>query len=66
MYISDIKKDDIKILYRIVKEIHLINDFKTYILIENNIVELKQIMINVNKSKVFINNCDITIDILCR
>ena len=41
MYVSDIKKDDVKILYRIVKEIHLIDDFKIYIFIENNIVELK-------------------------
>ena len=41
MYVSDIKKDDIKILYRIVREIHLIDDFKTYMLIENDIVKSK-------------------------
>ena len=40
IYVSDIK-DDIKILYRIIKEIHLIDDFKTHIFIENNIVESK-------------------------
>ena len=32
---------DIKILYRIIKKIHLIDDFKTHMLIENNIVESK-------------------------
>ena len=41
MYISNIKKDDIKILYRIVKKIHLIDDFKIYMFIKNDIVELK-------------------------
>ena len=41
IYIFDIKKDYIKILYRIIKEIHLINDFKTHMFIENNIVESK-------------------------
>ena len=41
MYISDIKKNDVKILYRIIREIHLIDDFKIYIFIENDIVELK-------------------------
>ena len=30
-----------KILYRIIKKIHLIDDFKTYMFIENDIVELK-------------------------
>ena len=41
IYVSNVKKDDIKILYRIVKEIHLVDDFKTYMFIENNIIELK-------------------------
>ena len=41
MYIFNIKKDNIKILYRIVKEIYLINDLKTYMFIENDIVESK-------------------------
>ena len=31
--------------------------------IKNDIVELKQIVLNVNKSKAFINNCDVTINI---
>ena len=41
MYVSGVKKDNIKILYRIIKKIHLIDDFKTHIFIENNIVESK-------------------------
>ena len=41
MYVFDVKKNDIKILYRIVKEIHLIDDLKTHMLIENNIIDSK-------------------------
>ena len=40
IYVSGIK-DDIKILYRIVRKIHLIDDLKTHMFIENNIVESK-------------------------
>ena len=66
MYVSDVKENDIKILYRIIREIHLIDDLKTHMLIENDIVELKQIVLNVNKSKTFINNCDIITNIFYR
>lgn len=40
IYVSDIKNNNIKILYYIIKEIHLIENFKTYMFIENDIVEL--------------------------
>ena len=41
IYLFIIKSDDIKILYRIIREIYLINDLKAYILIENNIIEFE-------------------------
>ena len=41
IYVFDIKKNDIKILYRIIREIHLIDNLKTHMLIENDIVESK-------------------------
>ena len=53
-------------LYRILREIHLINNLKTYILIENNIIKLKEIVLNINKNKAFINSCDIIINISYR
>ena len=53
-------------LYRILREIYLINNLKIYILIENNIIELKEIILNINKSKAFINSYDIIIDISYR
>ena len=36
-----IKVDSTKILYRIVREIYLVNNLKVYILIGNNIIESK-------------------------
>ena len=59
-------KNSIKILYYILREIYLINNLKTYILIENNIIELKEIVLNVNKSKTFIDSYDIIADISYR
>ena len=53
-------------LYRILREIYLINNLKTYMLIENNIIELKEIVLNINKSKTFINSCDVIADISYR
>ena len=47
IYISISKKDDIKIFYRIFKEIYLINNLKTYLFIDNNIIDLKKIILNI-------------------
>ena len=63
IFISEVKKNNIRILYRILRKIYLINNFKTYMLIENNIIELKEIVLNINKSKAFIDSYDIIIDI---
>ena len=47
MYISTSKKDDIKILYRIFREIYLINNLKTHLFIDNNIIDLEKIVLDV-------------------
>ena len=47
IYISTIKKDDIKILYRIFREIYLISNLKIHLLINNNIIDLEKIMLNI-------------------
>ena len=66
IFISKVKIDNIRVLYRIFREIHLINNLKAYMLIENNIIELKEIVLNISKSKAFIDSCDITANISCR
>ena len=50
-------------LYRIFKKIHLIDNFKIYILIKNDIVDPKQIILNINKNKFFIDNYKIIVNI---
>ena len=61
IYISTIKKDDIKILYRIYKKIHLINNLKAHMLLNNNIINPKKIVLNVAQNETYINNCGIII-----
>ena len=46
IYIST-SKDDIKILYRIFREIYLVNNLKAYLLIDNNVIDLEKIMLNI-------------------
>ena len=65
IYISTVK-DNIKILYRIYKEIHLINNLKAYMLLNNNIINLEKIMLNVSQNKTYIDNCEVTIIIINR
>ena len=47
IYISVIKKDDIKILYRIYKEIHFVDNLKTYMLLSNNVIDFKKIVLDI-------------------
>ena len=46
---------------KIVKEIHLINELKINILIDNDFIESKKIKINVINNFVYIDNCEIII-----
>ena len=47
IYISIVKKDDIKILYRIYKELYFINNLKAYILLSNNVIDSKKIVFDI-------------------
>ena len=42
-----IVKNNIKIFYRIYKEIHFIDNLKAYMLLNNDIINLKKIILNV-------------------
>ena len=61
IYILIVKKDDIKVLCRIHKKIHFIDNLKVHMLLNNNIIGLKKIVLNVAQNKVYINNCEIII-----
>ena len=66
MYLFITKPDGTKILYHILREVHLINNLKAHMLIGNNIVGPEQIVIDISKSKATINSCDVITDISYR
>ena len=51
----------IKICFR--RETHIIDDLKTNMLIENDIIDLKNFIINLNNKIIRINNCDVIVSI---
>ena len=62
IYFSE-TKDEKRILTQITKEIYLMNDFKTNLLIENDFFELKDFTINISNRKATIVNCDVIINL---
>ena len=47
IYIPTIKEDNIKVLYRINREIYLVDYLKVYILLDNNIIDSKKIILDI-------------------
>ena len=66
IYISGIKQDGIKVLYRILREIHLIDNLKAYMLLGNNVIDSKRIVLDVAENKVYVRSCGITAIITSR
>ncbi len=56
IYLPTTKLDGTKVLTRILREIYLVKDLKTYILLRNNVIESKKILIDIIKSKVYIRS----------
>lgn len=66
MYLSRINEQSNKVLTLIIKKLHLVDDFKVKMFIENDILESKVIVINVIKRFVYINNCNVKVNIHAR
>ena len=66
IYIFDNKQNGVKILYRILRKIHFFENLKIYILINNNVIDFKKIVVNIIKNKIYIKNCGIIIIIINR
>ena len=64
MYFENKNKSDIIVKTIIIREIHLIKDWKANLLIENNIFEFEWIDISTFISTIYIDNCEITIFIV--
>ena len=59
MYVIDFKNDkSVKIFIK--RKIHLIKNLKINMLINNDIIVSKNILINFKKQKIIVRNCDVT------
>ena len=63
IYFSNTDKNDNKILTKITKEIYLMNNLKTNLLIENDVLKFESIDIFIFTDSTFIKSCDVTISI---
>ncbi len=53
------KEKTIKAMF--MREIYFVNNFKTNMLINNNIFNFEKFNLFINKEEIYINSCDITI-----
>ena len=61
IYMLNVKEDK-QIMTGIDRKIHFVNDLKTNLLIENDFLKFEKVIIDVNKRKIIIVNCNVTID----
>ena len=61
VYFSEIKKNK-QVLTCVTREIHLMKDLKTNLLIENAFLRLEDFVIDISNRKITIISCDVTID----
>lgn len=57
------KRNNNHIRFKIIKEIHLINNLKIKMFLEIDIIEFKKFDIIISKNQAYIESCDITIKI---
>ena len=60
MYFSG-QKDGVTIKAKIIKKIHLIDNFKTNMLLSNDVIESKKIDVSISNKSVYIDNCEIIV-----
>ena len=60
------QKNNNSIKIKIIKEIHLIDNLKTNMLFENDVIEFKKIDVNIFKKTIYIENCEIIVNLKIR
>jgi len=63
LYFFSKNNEDNLVMTKITQEVHLMNDFKINMLIENNLIDFEEIIIDVVSKSIFINNCDVIVSI---
>ena len=59
-------KDGVNVLYRIYREVYLVDNLKAYILLGNNIIRPKKIILDISQGKAHIGSCNTTTVIISR
>jgi len=63
LYFFNKDKKENYAITKITRKVYLVDNLKTNMLIENNLIDFKRININVASKSTFINSCDVTISI---
>ena len=58
MYFPD-QKDDVTVRTKIIKKIHLIDNFKANMLLSNDVIESKKIDVSISNKSVYIDSCEV-------
>ena len=66
IYIPAVRKDGIKVLCRIHREIHLVDNLKAHMLLGNDIIGPEKIVLDVAQNKAYIGSCGATATITSR
>lgn len=59
-----VSKNGNDILCRIYKKIYFVDNLKIHVFIKNDVINLEKIVLNVNQSKIYIDNYNIIITII--
>ena len=62
-YVFDVTKNDKLVTTYFQREIHLVDQSSIKILIDVDIIMLEQMILNVERQKLTIKNCDVTVDL---
>ena len=65
MYFFD-QKNDVTIRVKIIRKIHLIDNLKTNMLLNNDVIESKKIDVNISKKTIYIKSCKIIANLKIR
>ena len=66
IYIPVIKEDGTKVLCRIHREIHLVDNLKAHMLLGNDVIGPEKIVLDISQSKTYIDSCGVTAIITSR
>ena len=65
MYFSD-QKNGVTVRAKVTKKMHLVDNFKTNMLLSNDVIDSEKIDVSISNKSVYIDNCEVTISLEVR